>query len=42
VGKSIVNYRDQHGPFQSFGDFQKLYALNPEKIEILVHYITFE
>jgi competence protein ComEA len=42
VGKSIVNYRDQHGPYQSFSDFQKLYALSPEKIEILVHYIKFE
>jgi len=42
VAKTIVNYRDQHGPFQAFSDFKKLYALKPEKIELLVHYVKFE
>lgn len=42
VAKTIVNYRDQHGPFQAYSDFKKLYALKPDKLELLVHYVKFE
>ncbi|MEX1188587.1 MAG: helix-hairpin-helix domain-containing protein [Bacteroidia bacterium] len=42
VGKSIVNYRDQHGDFRSVEDFRKIYSLKPEQIEALSRYIEFK
>jgi len=41
VAKSVVNYRNQHGDFHSVGDFNKIYSLKPDKIEILRHYVKF-
>ena len=42
VGKSIVNYRGNHGPFRSLADLQKIYALKPDQRERLSHYVSFE
>ena len=42
VGKSIVNYRSKHGQFRSTDDLRKIYALKPEQIERLSHYLSFE
>ncbi len=42
VGKSIVNYRSKHGQFRSTDDLRKIYALKPEQIERLAHYVSFE
>jgi DNA uptake protein ComE-like DNA-binding protein len=42
VGKSIVNYRGNHGPFRSLADLQKIYALKPDQLERLSHYLSFE
>lgn len=42
VGKSIVNYRLQHGPFASVEDLKKIYTLRPEIYAKLVHYILIE
>ena len=42
VGKSIVNYRSKHGQFRSTADLHKIYALKPEQIERLSHYLSFE
>lgn len=42
VGKSIVNYRSKHGQFRSTEDLRKIYALKPEQIERLAHYVSFQ
>ena len=42
VAKSIVNYRIKHGPFRKPSDLQSIYAIKPEQLEKLVHYLTFE
>lgn len=42
VAKSIVNYRNKHGPFRQPSDLQAIYAIKPEQLEKVVHYITFE
>lgn len=42
VGKSIVNYRLQHGPFKTFEGLKKIYTLRPEIYEKLVHYVKLE
>lgn len=42
VGKSIVNYRSKHGHFRSINDLRKIYALKPDQIERLSHYLSFE
>lgn len=42
VGKSIVNYRDQHGPFQSIEDLHKIYSLKPHQINDLAPYAKFK
>lgn len=42
VGKSIVNYRLQHGPYRSLSELKKIYTLKPEMYEKLVHYIRIE
>lgn len=42
VGKSIVNYRLQHGPFRSAEDLQKMYALKPDQLEVILHYAVFQ
>lgn len=42
VGKSIVNYRDQHGAFQSIEDLKKIYLLKPHQIEALSRYIEYK
>ena len=42
VGKSIVNYRLQHGPFRTLEGLKKIYTLRPEIYEKLVHYVKLE
>ena len=42
VGKSIVNYRLQHGPFRNVEGLKKIYTLRPEIYEKLVHYVKLE
>jgi DNA uptake protein ComE-like DNA-binding protein len=42
VGKSIVNYRLQHGPFRTVEGLKKIYTLRPEIYEKLVHYVKLE
>ena len=42
VGKSIVNYRLQHGPFRTVEGLKKIYTLRPETFEKLVHYVKLE
>jgi DNA uptake protein ComE-like DNA-binding protein len=42
VGKSIVNYRLQHGPFRTVEGLKKIYTLRPETYEKLVHYVKLE
>ena len=42
VGKSIVNYRDQHGAFQSIEDLKKIYSLKPQQVEVLSRYIEYK
>jgi competence protein ComEA len=42
VGKSIVTYRGKHGAFRSLADLHKIYALKPDQIERLSHYLSFE
>jgi competence protein ComEA len=42
VGKSIVNYRLQHGPFRTIEGLKKIYTLRPEIYEKLVHYVKLE
>lgn len=42
VAKSIVNYRIKHGPFRKPSDLQAIYAIKPEQLEKVVHYLTFE
>lgn len=42
VGKSIVNFRDKHGPFHQPSDLKSIYALKPEQLEKIVHYLKFE
>ncbi len=42
VAKSIVNYRIKHGPFRKPSDLQAIYAIKPEQLERVVHYLTFE
>lgn len=42
VGKSIVNYRLQHGPFRTIEGLKKIYILRPEIYEKLVHYVKLE
>ena len=42
VGKSIVNYRLQHGPYKTVDELKKIYTLRPETFEKLVHYVTIE
>lgn len=42
VGKSIVNYRLQHGPYRSLSELKNIYTLKPEMYEKLVHYIRIE
>lgn len=42
VGKSIVNYRLQHGPFRTIEGLKKIYNLRPEIYEKLVHYVKLE
>ena len=42
VGKSIVNYRLQHGPFRNVEGLKNIYTLRPEIYEKLVHYVKLE
>ena len=42
IAKSIVNYRNKHGPFRQPSDLQAIYAIKPEQLEKVVHYISFE
>ncbi len=42
VGKSIVNYRLQHGPYKSILELKKIYTLRPEMYDKLVHYVKLE
>jgi len=38
----IVNYRSQHGPFQSMADLKKIYALRVDFLEKIEPYLGFE
>lgn len=42
VGNAIFNYRKQHGPYQSISDLYKLHALDKDKIEKIIPYISLE
>lgn len=42
VGKSIVNYRSQHGPFRSIDDLHKIYSLKSQQINDLAPYAKFK
>lgn len=37
----IVAYRDQHGPYQSADDLQKLHGLEKDRIELIAPYLQF-
>jgi DNA uptake protein ComE-like DNA-binding protein len=42
VGRAIVNYRKQHGPYRNIEELNKLHALDDEKISRIKPYITLE
>ncbi len=39
--RAIVNYRINHGPFESWEDFKNILVLTPEEQQKLAHYLQF-
>ncbi|MFM7822442.1 MAG: ComEA family DNA-binding protein, partial [Bacteroidota bacterium] len=42
LAKVVVNYRKQHGPFQSIDDLRQVKAIDSQTIERLAPYLRFE
>jgi len=42
IAQAIINFRNQHGPFKSLEDIQKIVIIDKEKYEKLAHYLVIK
>ena len=42
IAQAIINFRNQHGPFKSLEDIQKIVIIDKEKYDKLAHYLVIK
>ena len=39
LAEEIVKYREQHGPFKTISDLEKVYGLGPERLSLIAPWV---